>query len=77
LQFTIAGTTLKILQEGETHKFLGNPVGFRAIAPQDDIEEIVRKSRSIFASALAPWQKLDAVKTFIYPADVGANSETP
>ncbi|MGR0202329.1 hypothetical protein, partial [Klebsiella pneumoniae] len=67
-EFFIDGVPLKTIGEGETQDFLGNPVGFRAIKHQAEMEEIVGKARRILTSKLAPWQRLDAIKTFIFPS---------
>ena len=63
--FNIADHRLRALREGETQHFLGNPVGFRAVPAQAELEEIVTRAKKILTSALAPWQRLDALRTFV------------
>ena len=52
--FHIMDHRLRALEEGETQRFLGNPVGFRAVPAQAELEEIVTRATMILTLALAP-----------------------
>ena len=57
-----------MLKDGESYRHLGVPTGFRAAqTPTGAIEKMLQDLDSIDKSALAPWQKIDAVSTFISP----------
>ena len=67
--FTIQGTQFPALENEESYRYLGVPVGL--IHNIDDIPNIVpcliRDLEVIRSSLLAPWQKLDPIRTFIQP----------
>ncbi|XP_046684394.1 uncharacterized protein LOC124370148 [Homalodisca vitripennis] len=66
--FTIYGSPLRVLEDGETYDHLGVPTGMRGDqTPVATIARLEEETAKIFASGLAPWQKLDAVRTFIVP----------
>jgi len=67
-QFFMGGQQVEILEEGDYVKYLGKPVGFRIISPTAPLEEYKRKGLDILNAKLAPWQKRDAMHTFIYPS---------
>jgi hypothetical protein len=67
-QFTINGAAVRHLMDGDSFKFLGNPVGFNICPPTSTVEEFICKGQTILSSMLAPWQKLDALKTFFFPS---------
>ena len=57
-----------MLKDGESYHHLGVPTGFRAAqTPTGAIEKMLQDHDSIDKSALAHWQKIDAVSTFISP----------
>lgn len=67
-QFNIQGGLPVILQDGEHYKHLGVPTGFRARqTPEQTINQLNEDLQSIDSSLLAPWQKIDAVVTFLLP----------
>ncbi|KAF8797215.1 Retrovirus-related Pol polyprotein type-1 like protein [Argiope bruennichi] len=66
--FTVGGITLKAVGEGEFHRFLGRPVGFNACPDYSKLNDLSKLGANILSSALAPWQRLDALKCFFFPA---------
>jgi len=67
-QFYVGNDQLNIMENGDYVDYLGKPVGFRIIPPAAKLEEFKEKGLAILTSKLAPWQKLDAMKTFVYSA---------
>ncbi|XP_076298053.1 uncharacterized protein LOC143217550 [Lasioglossum baleicum] len=66
--FSLQGQGLKSLAAGVPYEHLGVPTGFQVKqTPLLTIEELVRDLRSVDRSLLAPWQKCEAVGTFILP----------
>lgn len=65
--FNIGGVQVKALADGEETTFLGAPVGFSLSTPMRDVKDILELGEKIGKSALAPWQRIDALKTFFYP----------
>ncbi|KAL1415293.1 hypothetical protein MTO96_029564 [Rhipicephalus appendiculatus] len=63
-RFTVSGTTIASLRDREPQRFLGRPVGFRLLPTSGNILD----ARRILSFMLAPWQRLDALRTFVYPA---------
>lgn len=43
-------------------------MGFRILPPQASIDEAIDLGKRILTSMLAPWQRLDTLKTFLFPA---------
>nr|XP_050025000.1 uncharacterized protein LOC126519682 [Dermacentor andersoni] len=66
--FTAGGDPIPALGDFEGHKFLGRPVGFRVLPDETTVDEAIHLGRKLLSSMLAPWQRLDAIKTFLYPA---------
>ena len=66
--FSIAGTQIRALRDGEHFRFLGNPVGFNICSSTSSIAKFIDVGKKLLESELAPWQKLDAVKTFLFPS---------
>nr|XP_037289623.1 uncharacterized protein LOC119183546 [Rhipicephalus microplus] len=66
--FTVGGVPVPALADYEGHRFLGRPVGFRVLPDQTTVDEAIHLGRKLLSSMLTPWQRLDAVKTFLYPA---------
>ncbi|XP_071445627.1 uncharacterized protein T26G10.4-like [Hetaerina americana] len=59
---------MKRLGEGESYKYLGSPIGLRAGDLLGDLLAKLRKDLdSVRSSELAPWQKIDALHTFLLP----------
>lgn len=66
--FRLQGEDVSPLGEGEHYEHLGIPAGFQVRqTPIGTIEEMLSDLRAVDRSLLAPWQKLDAVATFILP----------
>ncbi|XP_043377449.1 uncharacterized protein T26G10.4-like [Chelonia mydas] len=56
------------LEEGEVYQHLGTPTGVRVRqTPEDTIVEILRYAAQTDSSLLAPWQKINALNTFLIP----------
>nr|XP_054921325.1 uncharacterized protein LOC129382025 [Dermacentor andersoni] len=66
--FTVYGTPIPSISDFEAHTFLGRPVGFSVLPDQATVDEAINVGRRLLTSMLAPWQRLDAVKTFVFPA---------
>nr|XP_050025004.1 uncharacterized protein LOC126519686 [Dermacentor andersoni] len=66
--FTVGGDPIPALGDFEGHKFLGRPVGFRVLPDETTVDEAIHLGRKLLSSMLAPWQRLDALKTFLHPA---------
>ncbi|XP_074974093.1 ubiquitin-conjugating enzyme E2 E3 isoform X1 [Caretta caretta] len=66
--FQIQGEPVIPLAEGQAYQHLGTPTGFRVRqTPKDTIQEILQDAAKIDASLLAPWQKINALNTFLIP----------
>lgn len=67
--FTVAGTTIPTMAEFDAQKFLGRPVGFRILNEDINIiDQAIQRGTALLTSMLvAPWQRLDAVRTFVFP----------
>ena len=67
--FTIQGNHIPALAQEESYRYLGVPMGL--IHNIDDLPSIVpqliKHIELIGASLLAPWQKIDAFRTFVQP----------
>ncbi|XP_060856705.1 uncharacterized protein LOC132934417 [Metopolophium dirhodum] len=61
---------LRPLAEGEATTFFGAQVDFNAVPPLSTLAEIIAIGLRIARSKLAPWQWIDALKTFFYPSTV-------
>lgn len=66
--FTIGSDLVPALADYEGHQFLGRPVGFRVLPDQTTVDEAIHLGRKLLSSVLTPWQRLDAIKSFLYPA---------
>ncbi|GBM96076.1 hypothetical protein AVEN_111464-1 [Araneus ventricosus] len=66
--FTINGTPIRPLVEGEFHKFLGKPVGYNPCPDYKKLEEFYNLAMAVLKSKLAPWQRIDALLCFVFPA---------
>ncbi|KAL1415259.1 hypothetical protein MTO96_029529 [Rhipicephalus appendiculatus] len=67
--FTVSGVPIQPLQDNQPQRFLGRPVGFRLPSRTGSvIDDAIAHANAIFSSMLAPWQRIDAIKTFVYPA---------
>ncbi|KAG6929490.1 hypothetical protein G0U57_005580, partial [Chelydra serpentina] len=67
-EFLVQGEPVIPLAEGQAYQHLGMPTGFRIRqTPEDTIREILQDAAKIDASLLAPWQKINALTTFLIP----------
>lgn len=66
--FNINGQEIPHVSDGSPAIFLGKPIG--AFVPRDNLTVGLLKQRAlrIMSSKLAPWQRLDCIKTFFYPS---------
>ncbi len=68
-KFTVQGKDIPVLKEHEHYRYLGVPIGMiRDVDYLDSlVDDLCNDLERIRSSLLAPWQKLDAIKTFIQP----------
>ncbi|GFR01202.1 retrovirus-related Pol polyprotein from type-1 retrotransposable element R2 [Trichonephila clavata] len=66
--FTVNNEQLKALQDGEYYSYLGKPVGFFLQRTYGSVNEALQLLVRISSSHLAPWQKIDALKSFFFPS---------
>ncbi|CAM4606818.1 unnamed protein product [Lepidochelys olivacea] len=67
-EFQIQGEPVIPLAEGQAYRHLGTPTGFRVRqTPEDTIQEILQDAAKTDTSLLAPWQKINALNTFLIP----------
>ncbi|UYV63981.1 hypothetical protein LAZ67_2006243 [Cordylochernes scorpioides] len=66
--FCIQEQPISAMGEEDAYCHLGVPTGFNKTRnPEEAIKGIKEDTEKIHSSLLAPWQKIDATKTFIYP----------
>ncbi|UYV83959.1 hypothetical protein LAZ67_X000710 [Cordylochernes scorpioides] len=66
--FCIHEQPIPTMREEDMYCHLGVPTGFnKSRNPEEAIKEIKEDVEKIHNSLLAPWQKIDATKTFVYP----------
>ncbi|GBM82725.1 Retrovirus-related Pol polyprotein from type-2 retrotransposable element R2DM, partial [Araneus ventricosus] len=66
--FFLDNERLQTIQEFDSHKFLGVPVGYNPVSDLNNLSEIAELGIRLATSLLAPWQRIDALKCFFYPA---------
>ncbi|GBN16737.1 Retrovirus-related Pol polyprotein from type-1 retrotransposable element R2 [Araneus ventricosus] len=66
--FYVRGNLLPSIQEGDFHKFLGKPVGFNPCPNFQSLNDLYAAAKAVMESGLAPWMRIDALKSFIYSA---------
>lgn len=66
-QFHINGEPVAVLMNYDITSYLGKPFGFRILPQSANIDDFINTGKEILNSNLAPWQKIDALKTFLYP----------
>lgn len=66
--FRLEDGPIKTLEDGEEVAFLGKPVGYNIISDRPRLDDIREKALQILSSKLAPWQRIDALKSFFYPS---------
>ncbi|XP_037067956.1 uncharacterized protein LOC119089394 [Pollicipes pollicipes] len=66
---TLSGAPLPVVERACSYRYLGRPVGHTRLSepPLDVLAATRRDAFRLLDSALAPWQKLDAMRTFIVP----------
>ncbi|GFQ75972.1 retrovirus-related Pol polyprotein from type-1 retrotransposable element R2 [Trichonephila clavata] len=67
-RFSINGVEIRSLSDGEAYQYLGKPVGFWIGRNYSSVNDAIRDGHKIATSKLSPWQKLDALKSFFFPA---------
>jgi hypothetical protein len=67
-RFRVKNQEIRNLRDGELDKFLGKPVGFQLASDIRELARLMDVTNKILTSKLAPWQRLDALKTFFYPS---------
>ncbi|CAM5097670.1 unnamed protein product [Natator depressus] len=66
--FQIQGEPVIPLAEGQPYQHLRTPTGFHVRqTPEDTIQEILQDATKIDSFLLAPWQKKNALNTFLIP----------
>ncbi|CAB3261608.1 unnamed protein product [Arctia plantaginis] len=66
--FNIQGTPMRALADEEAYEHLGIPTGYQVRqTPVGTVRDLLEDAKKIGDSLLAPWQKLDAVGTFLLP----------
>ncbi|GIY12443.1 retrovirus-related Pol polyprotein from type-1 retrotransposable element R2 [Caerostris extrusa] len=66
--FSINGEDISSLPESDFHKYLGKPIGFNPCPNYQSLSELAEIGMKLSTSSLAPWQRIDALKSFLYPA---------
>lgn len=61
---------IKPLQEGKAASFLRALVGFNIVNHMASLEKITDIGLAILRSKLASWQRLGAIKTYVFPSTV-------
>jgi hypothetical protein len=66
--FTIQGDPLTVMTEGDYYEHLGVPTGYYVARSAETVLTKMRENLDMVdASLLAPWQKFDAINTFVLP----------
>ncbi|KAG8237131.1 hypothetical protein J437_LFUL017008 [Ladona fulva] len=66
--FTIQNGEIRALGEGEAFRYLGAPKGWKIkTTPTEMLRTLEKDLDALKGSQLAPWQRLDAVRTFLLP----------
>ena len=67
--FTVQDATIPALDREDHYRYLGVPIGLvhNITNIQTLVDELTSKLAKIEQSLLAPWQKLDAIRTFVQP----------
>lgn len=67
-KFKVNDTTLPSILDGNFARFLGKPIGFNLAPDVQHFDKFVTLGEEVLQSKLAPWQSLDALKSFVYPS---------
>lgn len=65
-KFFLNGIAIQPLAEFESTRFLGKPVGFHVFSDTAVLREKISVGLKLMSSKLAPWQRIDAMKTFFF-----------
>ncbi|XP_035229971.1 uncharacterized protein LOC118201920 [Stegodyphus dumicola] len=66
--FFLDGVRLHALADGEEGVFLGKPIGFQLPPDANALNAYIEKCKVLLESRLAPWHRLDALKSFAFPS---------
>ncbi len=66
-EFTVQNGQIPVLKKEESYRYLGVPIGliYDATDMKSITDRLISDLHKIRDSLLAPWQKLDAIRTFI------------
>ncbi|XP_037094600.1 uncharacterized protein LOC119114684 [Pollicipes pollicipes] len=69
MKVRLMGQPIPVIGERCSHRYLGRPVGHTRLScpPLQVLAEAEQAARLVLNNALAPWQKLDALRAFILP----------
>ncbi|KAL1475335.1 hypothetical protein MTO96_037351 [Rhipicephalus appendiculatus] len=67
-KFFVDGEEIPRIGDYESQTLLGRPVGFSLLPDRSKVDEATSVGRTLLQSMLAPWQRIAAVKTFVFPA---------
>ncbi|XP_054720784.1 uncharacterized protein LOC129230410 [Uloborus diversus] len=65
--FHVQGEPFKTLADGDAYKFLRKPVGYSLVQDFSNLNSVIDIGKKVMDSKLAPWQRLDALRTFFFP----------
>ncbi|KAH8027015.1 hypothetical protein HPB51_001330 [Rhipicephalus microplus] len=69
MEFRVSGVPIWVLRDFEPQRYLGRPIGFRIPCGSGSaVESALGQAQAITSSMFVPWQRLDAFRTFVYPA---------
>lgn len=66
--FHINGTPVSTLFNYDITSYLGKPFGFQIAPDTSNLEDYILTGKTILQSVLTDWQKIDAIKTFLFPS---------
>ncbi|XP_075723837.1 uncharacterized protein LOC142765918 [Rhipicephalus microplus] len=67
-KFFVDGEEIPRISDYESQSFLGRPVGFSLLQDRSKVDEAISVGRTLLESMLALLQRIDALKTFVFPA---------
>ena len=67
-EFKVGEDTIPHLLDFDEKKFLGKPIGFQVVKDSSDLNAFRESALSLLDSSLAYWQKIDALKAFVFPS---------
>ncbi|XP_054720779.1 uncharacterized protein T26G10.4-like [Uloborus diversus] len=66
--FRLCNHDIPFLRDRDQHRFLGKPIGYNLCKDFSCVNDAISIGMKLLTSKLAPWQRLDALRTFFYPA---------